>query len=1013
MSKMPKEPDFQSMTIVPSIIGQIIGRTSPYVGQLISQTGVSAVNDAAEEYQKQIQEAARKAQEAAQKQAQEAQQRAQQQAEEAARRQAEEQAKRAQQQAQEQAQQAAQQAQQQQQEAAKQAQEQARQQAQQAQEQAQQASQQSQQQAQDQEQQAAQQAQRQAVQQSQQAQRQAEQATQQMDKQPLAPPTAQAQQPALWNPAKNPTDDAPRGYHWAPSQDALHQQGAWKLVPDGDPANGLMPSTQKQPQNFTNTIKTPGQSSNGASGQPPKPLIDPSPTSFWPGNQQPTAATPMQPGQTAHQSMGQAMPQMGSDPMSNPLWTAMTSMGVGQNGVNPMQVASNFASGGDQYGVGRQLAREAWATETGRDWTRDPSILQQAPNDYIESWLGMWRANQAGAPLSNEARRELQSVGFSPRVGQPQPQPQMSLFGPQVPNANTVKPPMPGQPQQGAQAPQSLFGPQTPTANSVKPPMPQSAAPSPTQQAAPPQIPNGLRMLHFGDGSVKFITPDGAMLQRSPDGRLVPAGNDPSLYQQASPVGPSDRAVFLGAMPSAARPKPPTAMPDPPLPTPQPITPGFRGDPRQQQRPQPYSLQTSVQHNPDGSTTLLNPDGSTYLWDQQGRPIAQATAQQQSPPSSVFDIQDIANRYAGGTYVFGGGRDAQGGIPGVKESDCSAFVSAVWREHGLPLIAHTDGAYTQLKKLGAQTVPERDAQPGDVVFYMGAGSGGQISHHMGIYAGNGRVLDQSVSDNGGVQLRNVTHGGRFEILRDPRVVALDESADPRHTARPSATPTISRMSLQQGRPTMQADPEVGSRVRRAAYQEPDVPSSNSVQDPRIEQASNEGLWAPDQSNRWSLMQDWQQLPMDQRRQIFEDAMDQGLTAEGITGDEAERWKRAMRSAVTGEGLSRANVAENPDLNPYMISGEAGGRPGTAARANSAALGYFQLIHSKPDNSDFAFQGYMPAEYGNNFFDPTGQVRQFIRAVNASSNYRGNPDLIVRDKNATGHYNLIVQRRERY
>lgn len=141
-----------------------------------------------------------------------------------------------------------------------------------------------------------------------------------------------------------------------------------------------------------------------------------------------------------------------------------------------------------------------------------------------------------------------------------------------------------------------------------------------------------------------------------------------------------------------------------------------------------------------------------------------------SARTGPVNIQDVLQRYQGGSYVFGGGRDGQGfGVPGQKSSDCSAFVSAVWAEKGLKLAAHTDAAYNQLKGLGAQTVPLSEAKPGDVVFYMGAGTGGAISHHVGIYAGNGKVLDQSSSNGGGVQLRDVGHGGRFEILRDPRM----------------------------------------------------------------------------------------------------------------------------------------------------------------------------------------------------------------------------------------------------
>lgn len=178
-------------------------------------------------------------------------------------------------------------------------------------------------------------------------------------------------------------------------------------------------------------------------------------------------------------------------------------------------------------------------------------------------------------------------------------------------------------------------------------------------------------------------------------------------------------------------------------------------------------------------------------------------------------------------------------------------------------------------------------------------------------------------------------------------------------------------------------------------------------DPRIEQAANEDVWSPNQPARQALMQEFQQKPMDERKVLFENAMDQGLLAEGIEGQAAETWKNAMRSIVQGgPGLT----AEDPDLNPYMITGEAGGRP-TQAKTSSAT-GYFQLINTNPSGQDFAFRGYLPKEYNGNVYDPVGQVRQFVRAVN-SSTYRGNPNAALQDKIRNGHYNIIVQRREPY
>ena len=141
-----------------------------------------------------------------------------------------------------------------------------------------------------------------------------------------------------------------------------------------------------------------------------------------------------------------------------------------------------------------------------------------------------------------------------------------------------------------------------------------------------------------------------------------------------------------------------------------------------------------------------------------------------APSGGALDADGIVKAYANTSYTYGGpgGRTAGFGAP----TDCSGFVSAIYQnQYGLDLVPHTDGAYNQLKQLGASEVKTQDARPGDVVFYMGAGTGGAITHHMGVYAGDGKVLDDSVSGADGVHVRDVGHAGQYVILRDPRLNA--------------------------------------------------------------------------------------------------------------------------------------------------------------------------------------------------------------------------------------------------
>lgn len=151
--------------------------------------------------------------------------------------------------------------------------------------------------------------------------------------------------------------------------------------------------------------------------------------------------------------------------------------------------------------------------------------------------------------------------------------------------------------------------------------------------------------------------------------------------------------------------------------------------------------------------------------------VAQGAASQAgSPtPSGGLDVGGITAEYKGQPYVFGGQGGRSTFAPGTP-TDCSGFVASVWKnQYGLDLAAHTDTSYTQLQKLGAQEVSGADARSGDIVYYLGAGTGGAIAHHMGIYAGPGKVLDMSTSGQSGVSVRDIGHGGQYVILRDPRV----------------------------------------------------------------------------------------------------------------------------------------------------------------------------------------------------------------------------------------------------
>ncbi len=83
-----------------------------------------------------------------------------------------------------------------------------------------------------------------------------------------------------------------------------------------------------------------------------------------------------------------------------------------------------------------------------------------------------------------------------------------------------------------------------------------------------------------------------------------------------------------------------------------------------------------------------------------------------------------ARSQIGTGYTWGGDSPGEG-------FDCSGFVHWVHSQHGMD-IARTSGGIAD----GGRWISQKDARPGDIVVWSG---------HVGIYAGNGKVVDASGS----------------------------------------------------------------------------------------------------------------------------------------------------------------------------------------------------------------------------------------------------------------------------
>lgn len=158
-------------------------------------------------------------------------------------------------------------------------------------------------------------------------------------------------------------------------------------------------------------------------------------------------------------------------------------------------------------------------------------------------------------------------------------------------------------------------------------------------------------------------------------------------------------------------------------------------------------------------------DGMLYaaMVNDTARELDQSSAAPQ-PPSTMTprnresDIITAGLKYKDTPYLMGAGRGAS--VPDAI--DCSAFVARAYQDATGGAVKLTP--FTDTMANESQLIPEQNARSGDLVFYRGndPDQPGVQYPHVGIYAGNGMILDAS-SSTGKVSLHKLAPPSRYKL----------------------------------------------------------------------------------------------------------------------------------------------------------------------------------------------------------------------------------------------------------
>jgi cell wall-associated NlpC family hydrolase len=110
-------------------------------------------------------------------------------------------------------------------------------------------------------------------------------------------------------------------------------------------------------------------------------------------------------------------------------------------------------------------------------------------------------------------------------------------------------------------------------------------------------------------------------------------------------------------------------------------------------------------------------------------------------PLSISDTLQLAHRFLGTTYTWGG--------VSSFGFDCSGFTQMLERQRGIEMPRDAD---LQAGWTGVIPVDRKDLQPGDLLFF---GAGPSRITHTGMYIGQGEFIHDTTHDHPGVQISHL------------------------------------------------------------------------------------------------------------------------------------------------------------------------------------------------------------------------------------------------------------------